>query len=230
MATRKNTAPAEAPSASVIAEALELRRLIRSVLAGSPPPVSVEAEAGAEAPGRQIRAFLASVRPTRHVIYVERIAEANQRGRSLVERMAAAAVNDDVPALRLTAEEIADALSFLACSEPVDLKGWWSDTLDGPSWVCGYLHVLQALEKSLRDAGEQQKASTAASDAPELPEALRGYLREQQTRVAELLSLLERLDEDAEPMYTRIAVRQAEELEKALDETTLHKVMAGEAA
>lgn len=74
-------------------------------------------------------------------------------------------------------------------------------------------------------------ALSRAADVPEgaeLPQALKDHLQEQQTRVAELLSLLERLDEDADQMYTRIAVREAKALEMALDSMTLSKVLRGE--
>jgi|SRR5579883_891261 len=105
----------------------------------------------------RIRAFLASMRSTRDVDYRDDIAEANARGRSYIERLAISADGDDMPRMRLTAGEMADVLSFLRCSEPVDLKGWWSDTYDGPSWICGYHAVLGALEQSLR--GESEAAN-----------------------------------------------------------------------
>lgn len=62
----------------------------------------------------------------------------------------------------------------------------------------------------------------------ELPEALASHLLEQQTRMSELVSLLERLDEDDDtPMCMGIAVREARELERALDSMTLEKVLSG---
>lgn len=76
-------------------------------------------------------------------------------------------------------------------------------------------------EESVADSG-------AHNAAWEPPQALKDHLQEQQTRAAELLSLLERLDEDAEQMYTHIAVREAQALEGALDIVTLSKVLRGE--
>lgn len=177
----------------------------------------------------RIRAYLASVRPMRDCDFRDDIAEANARGGALIERLALSAEGAGAPQLRLTGAQAADVLSFMSCTEPAEFKGWWSDAHDGPSWVCGYQYVLRALEASLRGPREEStRGEHVAADVSELPEWLTDHLQEQQTRVAELMSLLKRLDEDCNVMYSRIAVRMAEELEIALDQTTLRQVMAAE--
>ena len=97
----------------------------------------------------RIRAYLASIRPMRDVIYQADIEEANQRGRALIERLALSAEEGDLPSLRLTAEGAADVLSFIHCSEPVDPATWWA--YGEISHVCGFNDVLKAVEASLRE-------------------------------------------------------------------------------
>lgn len=205
----------------------ELRELGASAeISSQPPAVEVEACHQNDRTDNRIRAYLASMAPIRGVgSYRDDIEEANRRGRSLIERLALSASGYEDPQLRLTAEQMADVLSFVTCVEPVDLKGWWKDTLNGPSHVCGFHSVLRALQASLREP----PAETAEAADDVVPEALEDHLREQHTRVSELLSLLQRLDEDDDtPMCTRIAVREAEELERALDTITLSGVLKGQ--
>lgn len=58
---------------------------------------------------------------------------------------------------------------------------------------------------------------------------LAAHLAEQRDRVTELLSLIEQLDADEDtPIYTRIAVRMARELEDALDDVTLSKLLVAQ--
>lgn len=161
MSTNPISANGAPVSPAVIAEALELRRLIRSVLSES-PPVNVEAAPATEARScadsdrtdNRIRAYLASIRPLRGSCYREDIEAANQRGRSLIERLALSAEGTDLPRLRLAGAEVADVLSFIACSEPIDPQNWWEDDVDGPSHLVGHYLLLQALEKSLREPGD----------------------------------------------------------------------------
>ena len=177
MATRKHTAPKAQSLDSLTAAARELAPAVEKFLAGisavldsqRPAPAATAAEAQhphpADRTDNQIRAFLASMRPMRDVDFIEPIEEANQRGRSLIERLALSAEGSGDPQLRLTAEQMADVLSFVTCSEPVDLEGWWKDTYDGPSHVCGYQAVLRIIEKTLRGAGEERPAEAPASQS-----------------------------------------------------------------
>lgn len=256
MSAVKNTAPAEAQPASVIiAAARELAPSLERLLAGinavldrAQPAAPAELAAkdleevlGVPAPAapaqarpchpydrtdNRLRAYVASIRPLRGCVWRDDIEEANQRGRGLVERLALSAEDTGLPKLRLTASEVADVLSFIHCSETIDPENWWREPDDEPSHVVGLNLLLSALEASLREPGKRGEAEIAGVE--EIPEALQDFLQEQQTRVAELLSLLERLDEDADQMYTRIAVREAKELERALDSMTLAKVLKGE--
>lgn len=156
----------------------EEAQMLRRKLEKAGAVVSVEEPAQSCDPtdraDNRIRAYLASMRGTRDVVYRDDIAEANARGRSLIERLAISAEGTDPPRMRLTAAEMADVLSFMSCTEPVDLKGWWSDTYDGPSWVCGYHAVLRSLEASLRGASAPAEetpagAETAAKSADPVP-------------------------------------------------------------
>ena len=129
---------------------------------------SIEEEAQACHPNdctdNRLRAYLSSMaRPRDIESYQDHIEEANVRGRSLIERLAIGVENDDEPRLRLTAAQVADVLSFIRCSEPVDLEGWWKDTYDGPSWVCGYYAVLKALEASLRPIAKRNASAEVAA-------------------------------------------------------------------
>lgn len=60
-----------------------------------------------------------------------------------------------------------------------------------------------------------------------VPPWLAAHLSEQEARASELKSLLEQLDEDEDaPLCTRVAVRMANDLEKALARVTLGKILA----
>src|SRR5579883_76369 len=174
MATVENTAPAEAPSPAVIAEALELRRLIKSVLA-SDPPIAVAAQPGGhchphDRTDNRIRAYLASMRPLRGVgAYREDIEDAHARGRGLIERLALSAEGSGLPQLELTSRDVADVLSLMSALEPIERGGWWLDGNDDPSPVCGFYLLLHALEESLRamEPASGTHAPAGASDAPQ---------------------------------------------------------------
>jgi hypothetical protein len=66
--------------------------------------------------------------------------------------MALSARGTDSPPARLSKEQCADVLLLLQVMEPVDAARWWDDPDDSPSHVCGFLAVLETLERSLREA------------------------------------------------------------------------------
>jgi hypothetical protein len=98
----------------------------------------------------RIRAFLASMRPTRGVMLNEASDESFHRGRAVIEKLAICSVGTELPAVIISLREVADVLFFLAAIGPVDLKSWWDEPIECTSAICGYHSVLNALEESIR--------------------------------------------------------------------------------
>lgn len=109
-----------------------------------------------------LRAFLASMRPMRGAEYPSDLLERQRRGRSLIERLALSAHDDNDPELTLAPAECADVLAYLASVEPVDPEEWWQDPDDGPSHNMGWYAVIGALESSLREVSAAPTAATRA--------------------------------------------------------------------
>ena len=65
-------------------------------------------------------------------------------------RLAASAQGEDPLTLRLTDDQCADVLHFIAYSDPIRPKDWWTEPKDAPSHIVGFIFVLHALEDSLR--------------------------------------------------------------------------------
>lgn len=107
-----------------------------------------------ERTGDRIRAFLASMRPLDGSGAGDD--KEYHRGRSLIERLALSATEEDDPTLRLGAAQCADVLNYLGRSEPIEERDWWKDPRNAPNHVIGYEMVLRALERSLRDVGSAQ--------------------------------------------------------------------------
>jgi hypothetical protein len=98
--------------------------------------------------GPQVLAFLASMRPMRGCDVDDD--QGFHRGRALIERLALSAQEEGPPRLRFTLSQAADVMRFLGRIEPIEQRDWWNDPKDGPSHVCGYTVVLDAIEDSLR--------------------------------------------------------------------------------
>ncbi len=190
MATLDPTAPeAQSPSVpqSVIAEALELRRLIKSILSAD-PPVAVAAAPGTghepechpnDRTDNRIRAYLASLCRLRGVAtYRDDIEDAHRRARALIERLALSAAGSDAPALRLTPDQVADVLSLMSSLEPIEPETWWRDgPEDEPSRVCGFYLLLSALAEALRSAGSASEPQGTDGEPQATDEALAGVVR-----------------------------------------------------
>jgi hypothetical protein len=132
-----------------------------------------------------IRTYLASVQPIDGVIF-DGNAPVNRGGRSIIESLALSAEGTDkAPRLRLSADEVADVLAFIHCSEPVDRETWWTFPEGGPSQIEGFTLVLEALEQSLRTLG-----SASVSTGSEAPVTVIGRTPAQKT----LARLMHRLD------------------------------------
>jgi hypothetical protein len=72
-----------------------------------------------------------------------------QRGRAVLERLADSAEGTDDPKLRLTLRQEAQICEYLSSIEPFDPTGWWNDTPDQTSHVCGFHAVMDALARAL---------------------------------------------------------------------------------
>lgn len=80
--------------------------------------------------------------------------------RSIVYRIARSANNeDDRPKLKLTADEAAEVLRFMAQATPADPAIWWEDPMDAPSRVCGFQAVLFSIIESIDPARTAQEAA-----------------------------------------------------------------------
>jgi hypothetical protein len=111
----------------------------------SAEPIKIDTYTDDTAP--QILAFLVSM----ECLFDEgQVYEGFHRGRSLIERIAMSAKGTDSPRIRLSNEECADVLHFLAQVQPRDKRNWWIDPEDAPSPVTGLQFVLFALKESLR--------------------------------------------------------------------------------
>jgi hypothetical protein len=104
-----------------------------------------------DATADRIRAYLASVQPRVGVVVSDPIDKQLQRGRDQVERLAQSASDTDAPALRLSASACADVLAFMESVDPIEPRTWWRDPGNAPSHICGYLILLSALERSVRE-------------------------------------------------------------------------------
>jgi hypothetical protein len=93
----------------------------------------------------RLLAYLASVRPLRGCDD-----ESYDRGRGLIMRMAMSVSGEDLPSLRMSAQQVADVVHFIRDSEPIKSQGWWSESGNGPSHLAGFVFVLDALERNLR--------------------------------------------------------------------------------
>ncbi|HXR91087.1 MAG TPA: hypothetical protein VN750_12510 [Steroidobacteraceae bacterium] len=219
-----------------------LERLKAAKAAGRQPSVAIAV--GEESPAanepqchpmdrtdNRIRAYLASVQSLSGIASQE-----IDVGRELIERMAFTAKGDQYPELRLTPNECADVLHYLADRKPVEPGAWWNDPPKGsPSHVCGFYLILEILARSLRTANQQRSEAEASlakiCGTSDIPQLILDHLKEQQRRANELLSLLEQFDErDDAPIWVRIAVRTAAGLTEALDDLTLGRVLKAEEA
>lgn len=153
----------------------------------------------------RIRAYLASVRPMRDVDFGGETDEANQRGRSLIERLAISAADTaDVPPLRLSAGQVADVLSFVHCSEPIDPANWHVDPDNEPSHLVGLTLVLSALEASLRAAEPTEDVCERLEDASSVIVAVIRALGDDHEQAAALRvanGQLLRLMDDLDPTH-----------------------------
>lgn len=112
----------------------------------TPPPGYSDASAD------RLRAYLASMRPRVGVaILSDDIDKDLEHGRALVESLAQSARDTEPPALALSARDCADVLAFMASVDPIEPRTWWRDPENAPSHVCGFLILLDALERSLRE-------------------------------------------------------------------------------
>jgi hypothetical protein len=96
----------------------------------------------------RIRAFLLSMRPLRGMGDVPDD-DPYHRGRRVIERMADTAPGLDMPKCRLSLQDCADVMGFLALSEPVKPGTWWRDPRGSPSHLVGFQIVMQTIEKAL---------------------------------------------------------------------------------
>jgi hypothetical protein len=177
----------------------------------------------------RIHAFVASMRPLRGCVFGDDIQEANRRGRTIIERLALSAKGGAIPRLLLSCAEVADVLSFIHCSEPVEPATWWRDIDAEVSHTCGYTITLEALEKSLR-AIAADREDTGQHEKPELPPGLADYLLAQQDRMNELAALLRLAADSGADMplaLTCLAERVAGEVAAALDDVAIREVLAG---
>jgi hypothetical protein len=77
--------------------------------------------------------------------------------------MAMSVSGDDLPSLRMSAEQVADVLHFIRDSEPLKPRGWWAEPEKGPSHIAGFVFVLDAVERNLRSwAGKPVKLTGLA--------------------------------------------------------------------
>ena len=97
-----------------------------------------------EATAGRIRAFLASMRHLRGCNVADD--DHYQDGRSVIERLALSADEENRPTLGLSSAECADALNFLGRSEPREPRDWWKDPENAPSHVVGFYLTLGSLE------------------------------------------------------------------------------------
>ena len=245
----KHTRAEEAQSAeSVIVQARELEPTIRKLLEGI--NAVLEREPAPAATSRPEPAVSAEVRHG----YLECALRHLRCADSLLAdgEPATAEMEDVGEVVRSAAENLTTWLDGVATADDSEQSGYVFDALDATTCaaalieaglnprnsktVCSTKGILRLGADRLAEIIEDHPSDTAAetirpaAKAPELPEALADHLQEQHTRVSELLSLLRRLDEDCDEMYSRIAVREAEELERALDSMTLGKVLKGEEA
>lgn len=109
---------------------------------------------------RRIRAYLASVRPLRGSSDED---DNYYRGRSLIERLALSAVDTGMPTLKLTVVDCANVLHFVHGSEPMEPWAWWKDPEHGPSHLCGFSLVIEAVEDSLRSGAAYRRTREVLS-------------------------------------------------------------------
>jgi hypothetical protein len=106
----------------------------------------------------RIRAFLAKVRGLRGCQL--ECAEHWQYARSLIERIAESAdQNEDdyaTPPLRLSADDCACVLQFLAQIEPLEPGSWWVERHGEPSHLVGYQMILFVLQESVLKLGRRR--------------------------------------------------------------------------
>lgn len=240
----KHTRAEEAQSAeSVIIQARELEPTIRKLLEGI--NAVLEREPAPAATSRPEPAVSAEVRHG----YLECALRHLRCADSLLAdgEPATAEMEDVGEVVRSATENLTTWLDGVAGSDPREAHVF--DTLDACTCAAALIEAglnphnsktISPIKGILRLGADrlaeiiEDPSDTAAetirpaAKAPELPEALADHLQEQHTRVSELLSLLRRLDEDCDEMYSRIAVREAEELEQALDHLTLQRVLKAE--
>jgi hypothetical protein len=144
-----------------------------------------------------------------------------QRGRDLIENLAASAEGDASPVLRFTRSDCADVVSFLMFSEPVAKRDWWNDDSDEPSPVVGYHFVLGAVQDSL----QAEDTSPEAAQAPTSEFLLLERVENQRDRLFCVLGsvrcIAQAVQSDAAPDEDELAGAlelAAEELQRALDE------------
>jgi hypothetical protein len=77
------------------------------------------------------------------------------RGHALIEQLAAHSDGGDAPSLALSVAEVADVLTLLHFSEPVQPATWWKDDAE-VSHLCGLDYIMEALEDSLREPGSAE--------------------------------------------------------------------------
>ncbi len=75
-----------------------------------------------------------------------------QRGRGVIEALAATANGADYPNLKLSAMDCSDALFFMQMSDPIDEKSWWIEG-DEPSQLLGEHFLLGAISNAVAYLG-----------------------------------------------------------------------------
>lgn len=138
-----------------------------------------------DATADRIRAYVASMRPRAGVVYLDdEIEESIRRGHALVERLAQSASGEDLPTLPISLRDCADVIAFIESVDPIERRTWWSDPEHAPSHVCGFLLLLHALERSLRElepaalsAAEAALNGVIAMTPPEREEFARAFKR-----------------------------------------------------
>lgn len=111
---------------------------VRGIVAESESPDHVDSMRS------RIRQYIASVEPVDNVeAFADPIGYRN--GLACIERIAGKAKGHLFPTVKLTTEEIADALHFILMSTPRNPRDWWR------SDCVGFCNVIGALENSVRE-------------------------------------------------------------------------------
>jgi hypothetical protein len=111
-------------------------------------PASTDSEEWPDGTRVRLFAYLLSIKPLDAEL-CPGIQARYDRGSNLVRKLALSAVGTSPPRLKLSADQAADILTFMHCSEAVEPATWWLDK-GTVSHVCGFVTVLEAIEATLR--------------------------------------------------------------------------------